>query len=290
MDQKNELHSNNVDDSPKIRTFQSDIADAIRDQKGSVVKIAVQEQERRQEEGTVQSKQSKRNVIFVIVGFFLLFGAVGIFAYSYLNEKQKSLVPEIPQKKNFISGDHVTSILVPDTTVLKDILLKNISTLDIPVGQIEHMLLVYSDADKNMNVTPLVDLFESFRISPPDGFYYSLEENTYIFGIYQTTEGERFILLKSKVFSNTFSQMLLWEKTLAVDLKELLKIPLGEDEKTTFKDKIIKNEDVRIGVSNEQEVIAYSFFGPRKEFLLITSNTETMESLLGRFTTKLLEQ
>ncbi len=290
MDQKNELHSNNVDDSPRIRTFQSDIADAIRNQKGSVVKIAVQEQERRQEEGTVRSKQNKRNMIFIIVGLFLLLGAVGISVYIYMQEKQKNLITDVPQKKNFVSGDHVTPITIPDTTVLKDILLKNISILDIPVGQIEHMLLLYSDTNKNMTVTPLVDLFESFKISPPEGFYYSLEVNTYIYGIYQTTEGERFILLKSKVFSNTFSQMLVWEKTLAVDFKELLGVPLTEGEKTTFKDKIIKNEDVRVGVSKEQEVIAYSFFGPRKEFLLITSDIETMESLLGRFTTKLLEQ
>ncbi len=292
MSLENDQHTNNVDDTPRIRTFQSDIADALKDQKGSVVKIAVKEQERKFQEGIIHSNQKKKNAFFIILGLLLLIITAGIFGYSIWQEKQKKLdaVANVPQKKSFINGDHVTEISVPDTIVLKDILEKNITDLNIPVGQIEQLLLVYTDQNGNKTQVPAEDLFASFGIEPPEGFFYSLVPNTYLLGFYQTTESERFLLLKTKVFSNTFSQMLIWEKTLGKDFKEMLGYSLGEDEKLTFKDKIIKNEDVRVGYSGEREVLAYTFFGPKKEFLLITSKQDTIQSLLGRFTTKLLEQ
>ncbi len=292
MSLENDQHNNNVDDTPRIRTFQSDIADAIKDQKGSVVKIAVKEQERKYQEGIIHGNQKKKNTIFIILGLIFLIVTAGIFGYYFWNEKQKRLaeVANIPQKKSFINGDHITEISVPDTIVLKDILEKNIVESDIPVGQIEQILLVYTDEKGNKTQVPAEDLFESFGIVPPEGFFYSLVPNTYLLGFYQTTESERFILLKTKVFSNTFSQMLVWEKKMGKDFKSMLGYLLSEDEQVTFKDKIIKNEDVRVGYSGDTEVISYAFFGPKKEFLLIASKQDTIQSLLGRFTTKLLEQ
>lgn len=292
MDIRNDQHSNNVEDTPRLRTFQSDIADAIKNQKGSVVKIAVREQERKQQEGVIHQTQNRKNVVFIFLGLILLGIAGGIFGYIHWQEKKKqqAIVDQLPTKRSFISGDHITQVAIPDTTVLKDVLEKNMTDLDIPVGQIEHMLLLYTDEDKNQTIVPLEDLFSSFSIAPPDGFYYSLAEDTYMYGIYQTTEGERFILLKTKVFSNTFSQLLVWEKTFAADFKNLLGVQIGEGEKVTFKDKIIRNEDVRIGSIGDREVIAYTFFGSKKEFLLITAKADTLSSLLGRFSKKLLEQ
>ncbi len=292
MDTQNTQQNNNVDDTPRIRTFQSDIADAIKDQKGSIVKIAVQEQERKQQQGLLYSTQNKRNTIFITAGIILFVIAGSIFGYSYWQEKmkQKNAIADLPQKKSFISADHITEVSIPDTAVLPAILQKNIVGLDIPVGQIEQMLLVYTDENKNKTVVPLEDIFSSLSIAPPDGFFYSLTPNTYMIGVYQTTENERFILLKSKVFSNTFSQMLVWEKTITKDLKSILALESDEETKIIFKDKIIKNEDVRTAYAQEREVVSYVFFGPKKEFLLIAKKQDTLQSLLGRFTTKLLEQ
>ncbi len=292
MSLANDQHNNNVDDTPRIRTFQSDIADALKDQKGSVVKIAVKEQERKYQEGIIHSNQKKKNALFITLGLLLLLITASIFGYSFWQEKQKKLaeVANIPQKKSFISGDHITEIPVPDTIVLKDILEKNITDANVPVGQIEQLLLIYTDEKGNKVQVPAEDLFESFAITPPEGFFYSLVPNTYLLGFYQTTESERFLLLKTKIFSSTFSHMLLWEKTLGKDFRQMMGFLLGDEEKVVFKDKIIKNEDVRVGYSGDREVIAYTFFGPKKEFLLIAPKQETIQSLLGRFTTKLLEQ
>ena len=99
-----------------------------------------------------------------------------------------------------------------------------------------------------------------------------------------------FFFCRTNIFSNTFSETLAWENTITKDFAILLNTKIEFEDVVVFKDKIIKNEDVRVGYVGDREVFAYTFFGPRKEFLLITNNTDALQSLITRFSTKLLEQ
>lgn len=76
----------------------------------------------------------------------------------------------------------------------------------------------------------------------------------------------------------------------AKDFSPLLHTTIAFEDVVYFKDKIIKNEDTRVGYVGEREVFAYTFFGPKKELLLIAPNTDVLSSLIVRFSTKLLEQ
>lgn len=281
-------------DIPPIRTFQSDIAQALKEQKGSVIKIAVQEQQKKQDQELYIEEQKKSNVYFLVGGILFFILAIGLGGYYYLTvlptQKENAQINTLTQKRNFISGDHVTPVVVTDINNLPMILEKQEQALSLPVGAIEQLLLTYKDTAGVSTIVPLEDIFTQFRVSSPNEFLYSLVPNTYLFGVYQTTSENRFLLLKTKVFSNTFSHMLDWEETLAENLALFLKIPLDPQIRIVFKDVIIKNEDVRVGYAKDKEVIAYTFFGHKKELLLITKDTETMQTLLNRFTKKLLEQ
>lgn len=281
-------------DIPPIRTFQSDIAEALKTQKGSVIKIAVQEQQKRQDQATYTEVQKKGNVYFLVGGILFFIIAIGLGGYYYLTvvpkQKENEQITTLTQKRNFVSGDHVTPLVITNINDLPMTLEKQEQALALPVGAIEQVLFTYKDTAGVSTIVPLEDIFTQFRVSSPDEFLYSLVPNTYLFGIYQTTSENRFLLLKTKVFSNTFSQMLTWEETLAENFALFLKIPLDPQIRIVFKDVIIKNEDVRVGYAKDKEVIAYTFFGHKKELLLITKDTETMQTLLNRFTKKLLEQ
>lgn len=281
-------------DIPPIRTFQSDIAEALKTQKGSVIKIAVQEQQKRQDQASYTEVQKKSNVYFLVGGILFFILALGFLAYYYMNvrplQKENEQITTLTKKRNFVSGDHVTPLVITDINALPTLLATQESALSLPVGAIEQFLFTYKDSAGVSSIVPLEEVFTQFRITPPSEFLYSLVPDTYLFGMYQTTTQNRFLLLKTKVFSNTFSQMLAWESALAENFALLFKIPLDPQVPIVFKDVIIKNEDVRVGYAKDTQVIAYSFFGHKKELLLITKDTETMQTLLNRFTKKLLEQ
>lgn len=281
-------------DIPPIRTFQSDIAEALKAQKGSVIKIAVQEQQKRQDQAAYTEVQKKSNVYFLVGGILFFLLAVGLGGYYYLtvlpSQKEKEQITTLTQKRNFVSGDHVTPVVITDITTLPTLLNKQADALSLPVGAIEQLLFTYKNSAGGSTVVPLEELLAQFNVSPPAEFIYSLFSDTYLFGVYQSTVQHRFILFRTRVFSNTFSQMLSWEPLMAESLSKLLIIPLDPQIPVVFKDVIIKNEDVRVGYAQDKEVIAYTFFGHKKELLLITKDTETMQILLNRFTKKLLEQ
>ncbi len=280
---------NGVEDIPKLRTFQSDIAESLQEQHGSVVRVALKEQERKQEEGEANVKAFKNNTIFIIVGLLLFTLGASIFGY-YFWQKYKKEEIVLPQGKSFINGDHTTEINNPDNSLLQTQIEEAITVSNIPVGQVEQFLLTRTDEKKVKTQIPVDDIFSAYSIESPEGFTHSLNRDTYLFGIYQITEPSRFLLLRTNIFSNTFSETLDWENTIASDFAVFLNTKIEFENKVVFKDKIIKNEDVRVGYVDDKEVFAYTFFGPRKEFLLITNNTDALQSLITRFSTKLLEQ
>jgi hypothetical protein len=162
--------------------------------------------------------------------------------------------------------------------------------MTLPVGQIEQYIPTMTDDKGQKTILPFTDIFTAYFVTTPENFTYSLVPDTYLFGIYQLKDPARFILLKTKAFSTTFAETLSWEKTMAKDFANFLGVEIAFEDTVVFKDKIIKNEDVRVAYLGDKEVFAYTFFGPKKELLLITSNTETLSNLITRFTTKLLEQ
>lgn len=67
MRKDTEQYTNGEGDIPKIRTFQSDIADALKNQKGSVVKVAVAEQARRDQGGESALRYKKNEVLCTLL-------------------------------------------------------------------------------------------------------------------------------------------------------------------------------------------------------------------------------
>lgn len=292
MDNINQEKLNNgVEDIPKLRTFQSDIADALVAQKGSVIRVAIKEQERKQQEGDDVTSAKKSIGIYIVIGGILLLLSFGVFGYYFWKQYQNTKeVIVLPTKRNFVNGDHATEIVITDFSTIPQRIKETIDTINPPVGQIEQLVLVTKDEKEKKSGIDIQDIFSSYFITPPENFNYSLVTDTYLFGTYQTTEPTKFLLLKTKVFSNTFAETYAWEKTMAKDFTNFLGTDVKFEDTVIFKDKIIKNEDVRVAYVGDREVFAYTFFGPKKELLLITKNTDTIGSLVTRFTTKLLEQ
>lgn len=293
--ENNVLHNeqDESNDIPRVRTFQSDIADAIKNKQGSVIKIAVAEQERKLEEGTQVTQVKKINTLYIFGSIILLVG-VGVVGFIFW-QKNKSSVVTLPStvSKNttFVKAD----MAVEFNTMGKENIYQDINTLfttkEISVGQTMQVIFTDIDTQKNKKILSLDELLTKLSLSLPDNLVRSLDQNQYMIGVYQEKEPGRFILLRTTAFGNTFAATLEWEKTLTQDLNQLLDIHKNPGDEPIFKDKIIKNEDTRILYDTDgNAIVGYTFFGPKKELLLIAKDEATLGTLIERFTEKKVRQ
>jgi hypothetical protein len=291
MNNESNSQQNNDDLVAPIRTFQSDIADALKNQKGSVIKIAVLEQEKKEKVALSNKKTKSKNTFYITFGIILLLVSLLVsFYFFYLNQNKQTLNIQTLIPKTFVKGDHQTTLSVSNESLVGGELNEIIDKLNIPVGQIEQINIL-KKIDGVDSFMKLDELFSGLSINTPEIFMFSLDKDVYLLGVYQTDIKSPFLLMKTKVFSNTFSSTLDWESKMVDDLRPFIKSQNEEGSQVLFKDVVIKNEDVRVGFDKEEkEVIAYSFFGHKKEYLLIAPNSDVIGSLISRFTKKLLEQ
>ncbi|MDQ5883447.1 MAG: hypothetical protein QG654_361, partial [Patescibacteria group bacterium] len=69
-----------------IRTYSADIAEIMRREKGSVIKIALAEQERRKAYKETKDPTSTRNLIVILLGVIFIVSGVLIFVYTIINK------------------------------------------------------------------------------------------------------------------------------------------------------------------------------------------------------------
>ncbi len=292
MENNTDTNQNGLEDAPRIRTFQSDIADAMSKKKGSVISIAVAEHERKEQEKTDTQTQKKNNGLYILIGSILLIATIGIGYFLWQKNKMMETKAPIQKQKNLalIQTDTVVEVLIQDGSNLQQEVQSAFAKKPLSIGQIGQIVFTEFGEDKQKKLASLGTILSGLPITAPDEFTHSLSQEQFAFGVYQSDASENFIVLKTTAFANTFAGALLWEKTMYQDLKDFFGIEKIEEE-IVFKDKIIKNEDTRILKKNDgTDVLSYTFFGSKKELMLITRKSETLGTLIERFTTKKIKQ
>lgn len=292
MENNNDINQNGLEDVPRIRTFQSDIAEAMTKKQGSVIKIAVAEHERKEKETTDTQNQKKNNGVYILLGSILLVATTGIGYFLY--QKNKALETKAPIQKQksmgIIQVDTAGELLLKDTSSTQKDFELVFTKKPLSIGQVGQIIFTQVDENKQKKLAPLSTILSDLSISTPEDFSYSLAQDQFAFGVYQSDTAEKFIVLKTTAFANTFAAALSWEKTMYQDLKDFFGIEKIEED-ISFKDKIIKNEDTRIMKKADGiDVLSYTFFGPKKELMLITRKSEILGTLIERFTTRNIKQ
>lgn len=285
---------------PGIRTYGSDMADAIRTNEASVIKIALAEQKKRERESLYSvAEGTKTSRVFLVIGGVVLI-VVAILGILFAIEQKniKSLPPEI--KKEFPTIVSYDETQFADTTpitgkaTISDGITKDISD-HTKVGTVRALFLT-----KIIDGTPHILTREEFmsllEMRVPESLASSLAR-PYMIGTYSLPERDEqgntfgkqhlFMIFQTSDFNQTYASMLEWEKTMLDDMFLLFRIDTSDRQifETQFKDTLIANRDARVLVAPKGTPVLYYMFLDKETFI-ITDTQETIKEIGSRLLTK----
>ena len=278
--------------SPKsIRTYQSDMADAVRMNEGSVIKIAVAEQERKAREQQVEIKTERVGTVFAIGSILLALIGVGVLGYSFIATREKEVVVTgTPLNQSLVINDGTKALIV--TGKNKQEIAK------------EFLELSRAPQEKNgaiLNINPLVDestsknrltskeFIGALQTSMPGPLYRSLDDMYMIGSVTLKETGSPFVILKPTSFDYAYSGMLQWEKKMVDDFFLMYDIDVsGENEyllSKPFQDSILKNQDARVLYDNQGQVVLLYLFVNNDDLIIIAKDESAILEILNRLGT-----
>ena len=284
----------------QIRTFQGDVARALKTQNESLYSIHETEKLKQASGGTVPSfaiddSPKRRRMAFLLLGgiLFIILGLAG--AWLAYNEFLKKTAPPVVTlaENRFITPQQTVDIDLTGTT--RDRALEAIQDESGEVGkdELKHLVLRKGIGP----AAPLITSTEFFLIlggAVPSNLIRAFEP-LFMLG----TLGEsRFLIFKISSYDNAFGGMLNWENRMPSDIGPIFSTnDLVKNIPSTyvFKDIVSKNKDVRalfapIGPESTSTtpVLLYSFFDNR--MLIITDSLDTLKTLIDRLTQESLSR
>lgn len=277
-----------------IRTYQSDVAEALKKQKTSVIQMVLAEHKRKEKNAEELSPTSKKNLpviltsAFFIVLSIVLIGGGGFYFLS--NNKsvesptEKTEVPALvfaEAKKGIditgFSRDRVIS------EVNKEI---NASNL-----RLDSVLNIYfaERVDPSAPLSPTNTLrlvsterfFRALESKMPNALSRSLEPQ-FMLGVHAFNGNEAFLILKTNFFENAFAGMLKWEEFMGRELLPLFASSEGKDVYgKNFQDFVLKNKDLRVLYNETGEIVLlYSFYD--NNTIVVSTSPDTLDEVIAR--------
>lgn len=293
--------------SPIIRTYESDVANAVKQRHSSVASIAMAESRTssigsQSTEAEQTSGSTGKKILFFLIGLTLIAGGAwgGYYFYS------QSVIAKNPPTST--APKTISSIFTANSQKLVDIetvsaikITSTITSTPIPEGGMIEFIFTKAVEGGKVRATPQ-EFLSKIGLTIPDNLSRSLTAS-WMAGIYhpygatdQPVANSAFVVLTTDFFQNAFSGMLKWEPTMADDIASLLpKAPApatGSDENSpsiqeffsiqgTFEDSVIKSKDVRSFKDNTGKILlVYSFIDQKT--LVITQNEDTLREIMAR--------
>lgn len=285
-----------------IRTYESDVAEALANKKSSVMTMAIAENKRKTGEESISNTeptQVGRKIFMVVLSTVLIVAGLGGGYYLYL---KSPLAPQTNQK----TVNKIPSIISPDSQTLLSVntakenqliqiisnALQNSDTSNDSVGE---FILTQTNGSTTLRVMSS-DFIQRLNTSMPDTLIRSLTDS-WMLGVYGIEDQKLpFVILKTDFFQNAFAGMLKWESDMPDELATLLNYrdkARSEDVNSTtsiasfftlrgkFEDRIILNRDVREFKNDRGELLVlYSFVD--KDTLIIATSEGVLKGLIER--------
>jgi hypothetical protein len=303
MDEKTPQYDSLGQKIKTIHTYTSDMADAVRINEASVIKIALAEKEKREQEAIYAEANDTKGSKFMLVFGGIVLIALSIFGWYFLSKKNE--VANTPQqtKKDieaFISYDDKAYIDVTENKNQGDLSksIKIESDKSGKAGSIKALFLT-ENVNKAPQLLSLKNLLFLMDTQAPSALVRTLDDQ-YMIGTYterstdgQTTEStpktHLFLVFKAKDYNQAYAAMLTWEKTMLRDLFVLFNVDLGKDGEALFDkpwgDVLINNQNARILYDRNGKEILYYILTNKNNFI-ITDNQETIKEVSARLLVK----
>lgn len=273
--------------TPIIRTFSSDLADAVKHNEMSVIKVAMAEQKHREQEAEQLSPASATNKRYIILGFVIVVvAALGVlFVYNTKSNKTPVVVTPIETKiQSLIPADATTSIEIggqsdTDVTSLIQTAIANVTTRDSGIVDI-YLTDSSSGTKKTIDVTRF---FTSIKSQIPLALLRTLNTR-FMLGVIESGGNHPFIILKTNDYETAFAAMFTWERKLYSDFFVPLSLKGGAVFDKKWSDLLVENKDTRVLLSDKNDVaLLYSFID--EHTIVIADTVATFKEVRKRLET-----
>ena len=280
-----------------LRTYGSDMVEAVRTNEISVIKIALAEKEKREHEEIIKEAEGSKSlkIILTIGGIILIAGA--IFGSIYLIQKKKEKdtpIPIINNIETFISYDSITKIDASRATNIINFvdLIKADPSPDSPLIKAIFLTTTINKINENLSAKNFLAIINS---TAPSSLVRSLSDK-FLFGKYINDKSAKendklayFLIFQTNNYTQTYASMLEWEKTMLRDLFLVFDIKITDAKSPLFeqpwKDIVINNKDARILYGENGEGILYYVFVNKNNFI-VTSSLEALKENINRLIIK----
>jgi len=287
----------NYKDEEVLRTYTSDMVDAIRTDEASVIKIALAEKEKREREELFKKAEgTKTSKIFLTIGsIILIVAAIAGSYYLFQKKKEKETpAPTSSEVDTFITYNAQSYIDVTGVTNIIE-LLNAIKQQEPQIPGLVKILFLTKGTGDNSETITSKEFLSLVGTNAPSEFIRSLS-GKYLLGRYLNTNAPKetdreatFLILQTSDYNQAYASALSWEKTMLKDLSTLFNINIPDTEKTLFdkswKDIIVSNKDARVLYRENGEAVLYYVF-VNKNDLVITNSMEAMKEIIARIITK----
>jgi hypothetical protein len=279
-----------------LRTYQSDVAEAVRNQGATIVKIAVAEKQKEAAQPTYTDP--KRSVFLLILSIILMIGsgmAVTTYTIIHVFLKAEDVVPY--REELLISTETTQTIVLELTDQIPHALERQSLKTGGAPNTLARLKFVTASTTVGDTIVPSVPIdgprfaaLVSARL--PDSLIRTLDP-LYSTGLYHAEEYIPYIIFKTNSYEAAFASMIQWEPAMLDDLSPYFShinsssTPLSGG---TFTDIDIRNKDVRImrDQATNKALLMYSF--PDKNTLIITTDEDALKEIFSRLSTSQLVQ
>ena len=265
-----------------VRTYTSDIEEALRKENGSVVKIAIDEQKKKD----YLSLEPKKNRFWVIISIVLFVIGLGVIIILLIPKKETGgVLKNTPIIKPIIASEIIKNIDIAG--VDKDRIMRfiadelNNNTLRLDVVENINLVENISLGEQPIETSRFLHLIGS-RVPPP--LLRSLDDY-FMIGLYAFDGNNLFVLFKTSSYENTFAGMLDWESEIFGEFYQMFNIDVSGERSELFnkkfKDIFVRNRDARAIIDENGEVVLMYLF-INKNTIIITRDENSLLEVITR--------
>lgn len=280
-----EIERGNTTREHALRTYSSDVAKALKQNQGSVIKIAMAEEKKRREslQGFNEQKESKKWLVWIFV--FLLLGAITLLSVWYINRPKEVVIETKTGLQNseiFVEREKIFLLEGGRSTIIQNIDQAK-KEMQSQNNQMMNIYMLLGENTSNKKAT-FDDLMSYLGNDTPKAFSVSTVKD-FMLGI-ENREGvvSPFFILKADSFEELFPGMINWENEIVLDTYEIFGIEeylINDLSERSWQDKLVNNKDMRYLYDETGSVVlVYGYAEP--ETIVLAESQETFDRVLGR--------
>lgn len=267
-----------------IKTYKDYAAKSLREGGGSLTQMILAEREKKRAKERASTKNPK-NVAKTFLAVALVTLGLGIVVGSFFLVRQIQEDPRqdvVLQPQPFIIYDYRSEVHLsnPNRNRLVRAIENEVDGISIEAGAIKYIYFATDnqyDAKKLMTTQEFLSVLRA-KIS---GSLARNFDDNFMYGVFSTTENSPFVILRTDNYSVTYAEMLEWERTIGMDLAEVMGLDNFDFARSNFVDVVYYNKDARAVLDQEGDpIIGYSFVDTNT--LVIFSNRLAFKEVVAR--------